>query len=173
MQKFKDFVGKKERDARKELGIIKKILEKNDYQVSDFLEEIGDPHIFVKAPNTKEELSFEGIRVYKIGSDIAYRVQNEEKTQPYGKAYTIPVEEMYNDFISDKFKEEKAGQEVMESVFKEIERFFTQSLIAEKQLRSAEIEKNRDQLGRVIIGGSGTGTDYSNLISKTNVGSPL
>jgi hypothetical protein len=163
MKKFLEFVDKKERDAIKQLQVLMQVLQKFNWEVEDFTENIDDPYIFVKAP-TKEELSFEGIRIYKIGKSLAYRIQNEAATHPYGKAYALDVESMYTDLVSDDMDEQRAGQEVMNAINSEIKRFFKESLKAEKEMGSSEIEKDKDALGNVVI--KSTGTDYSNQVTS-------
>ena len=163
MKIFLEFIDSKTRKARKELDVVKRVLEKNHYKTESFLED-EDPHFFVYSPD--KGLSFDGIRVYKIGNSICYRVQKEAKTQPYGRAYSLPVEDMFNDLISDDMDEIKAGTEVINEIIKEIKKFFGDSKSAERELYSAELGKE-DSLGKALIGS--TGTDYSkNLFSKGN-----
>ena len=82
MQYFVEFVDRKQREAKKHLKLIEKVLRQGKLQVYSHLED-EEPHLFVKANNKK--LSFEGVRVYHIGDGIAFRVQKLEKTEPYGK----------------------------------------------------------------------------------------
>jgi len=164
MKTFGEFIDKKGRAAKKELGIIKKTLEKDGMTVEDFLED-EDPYIYIRSAGG---LSFDGIRVYKIGNNIAYRVQKEDKTHPYGVAYPLDMEDMFNDLISDNIGEEKAGREVMESIANEIKKFFQKSADAEKEIRASEFDKQKDPMGRAMQRSasvrSSTGTDYANLI---------
>lgn len=162
-RKFKEFVDRKARAAKKQLGILEKVLKKNGMDVKNFLEE-DDPYIFVKTPN--KALSFEGVRIYKIGNSVAYRVQKEEQTHPYGKAYSLQVEDMYDDLMSDSETEEEAGEQVAEAIVHELRKFFDKSLSAEKEFQDAEIEQNTDPLGKVVL--KGTGSDYSNQVQNTS-----
>jgi hypothetical protein len=159
MSDFKEFINKQTRDTIKQLGIIKKILEHADFRTVDFTDE-DDPYLFVYAPD--DDLSFDGIRIYKVGDQIAFRIQRESKTHPYGKAYPLNLEEMFSDMLSDHSSEEKAGKAVIVAVVSELKRFFKQSRKAEQEIRAGELDKNRDALGRVIIRASGT--DFSNMI---------
>ena len=59
--------------------------------------------------------------------------------------------------------EEKAGKKVMEAIHEEIKRFFKDSAHAEKALNAADIEKDNDAMGHVMI--RSTGTDYGNQVS--------
>lgn len=148
---FREFVDHKERENRRHLKIIKKLLEAKDFKVKGYVE-TDDPYIFVASTNKKT--SFNGIRVYHIGSQIAFRVQNEADTHPYGKAYPLDIEEMFNDLLSDN-KPKEAAQKVMTEVVREIKRFFDSSAKAE-----GEFEDATDPLDRLIT--KSTGTDYSN-----------
>jgi len=162
--KFKDFVGKKKRQAKKQLGTIKEILSNDGLICKDHLES-DDPYIFLLNPTGGTQ--FEGVRIYKIGNFICYRVQNEEKTHPYGKAYPLDVEDMFQDLISDDdYNQEKAGKEVMKSIVEELKKFFIKSSEAEKELRAADFDQQRDPMGRVVL--SPTGTDYSNQLTNSN-----
>lgn len=164
MKSFLEFVDKRTRQTKKQLEIIKRVLEKSGMSVVDFLEE-EEPHIFLKG---SKNLSFEGVRIYKIGGEIVFRVQKEEKTHPYGRAYPIDVEEMYDDILSDEMNEEKAGKEVMKSISEEMKKFFNRSDKAEKEIRSIEFDKSSDSMGKVLA--SSTGTDYANQVLNKNKG---
>lgn len=160
--KFGEFVGKKKRHAQKQLGIIKEVLSKQGLVVKDHLEE-DDPYIFLQNPNGGTQ--FQGVRIYKIGDFVCYRVQNEENTHPYGKAYELDVEEMFQDLISDEdYNQEKAGKEVMKNIIKEFNKFFLKSAEAEKELRAGEYDNQRDPLGKMVL--SPTGTDYASNMSN-------
>lgn len=162
---FLEYVDKKERESRRELNILKDVLEQNHFKTKTFLENIGDPYIFVYTPKNIE-LPFEGIRIYKIGKNMAFRVQNEPDAEPYGKAYMLDVEKIYEDQISDTANEEEAGKQVIKCIIEDITRFFNQSASARAALKDVEIQKSYDPLSRVVIGTNGT--DYANTVtSKT------
>lgn len=168
MIKFNEFIDKKGRAAKKQLGIIKKILESHGLAVVDLLGE-EEPYVFLMSPD--KQLSFRGIRIYKVGNDLAYRVQKEEKTHPYGKSYLLDVEGMFNDLITDKGDEEKAGHEVIEAVAQEMIRFFRRSAEAERELRASEFSTAGDPLSRVMD--RSTPKDYANITYSPNTTSPL
>ena len=168
MKSFKEFIDKKTRDAKKQLQIVKRVLEKEGMSVVDFLED-EDPHIFLKNPGGR--LSFDGVRIYKIGSNIAFRVQKEDKTHPYGKAYNLDVEDMFRDLLSDDMNEEKAGLAVVQAVAHELRSFFDKSAMAEKDQQAGDFDRQGDPLGRVMM--RSTGTDYSSLIHNSTTSSPL
>ena len=140
------------------------VLAKHNWEVEDFTENAEDPYIFVKAPKD-QSVSFEGVRVYKIGKTLAFRVQNESETHPYGKAYMLDIEGMFNDLMSDAMDEEKSGNSVMSGIDEELKRFFKHSAEAEKELNKSDID-DKESLGKVMV--RSTGTDYSNIVhSKT------
>ena len=92
------FGNKKVRKGKKQLAVVKKVLEEQGMSVQDHLGD-DDPYLFVKNP-TNKKTSFAGVRIYKIGENIAYRIQKEEKTHPYGKSYQLDLEDMFNDFMT-------------------------------------------------------------------------
>ena len=157
MIKFIEFIDKKERETKKQLKIIEKILLANNMQVKNNLND-DDPYLFVY--NQKKNTFFEGIRIYKVGDQIAFRVQKEEKTEPFGKAYPMNIEEMFEDLVSD-YKPEEAGKRIMAAVTTEVNKFFDRSAIAEKEIRDKDLE--RDPWGKVVVRSSDYGMDYSNL----------
>lgn len=159
MKSFSEFVDKKTRETKRQLGIVQKIMEKNGIRVKGHLHE-GDPYIFIEDPG--KQLSFGGVRVYKIGDTISFRVQKEDKTHPYGKAYSLDMEAMYKDLTSDDIKEGKAGKMVIQAVVKEIRSFFSRSGEAEKDLRSGEFS----DIDGLMLAGDG-GTDYSSLVHNS------
>jgi hypothetical protein len=152
---FLEFVDRKQREGKKHLKLIERLLRKGGMQVFAHLEDEEQPYVFVKAPN--EKLSFDGIRVYEIGEMIAYRIQKEEKTHPFGKAYMLDIEDMFNDFMSENMEEEEAGQKVIESVVEELKKFFTKSGKAEQEMR----DSGADGSGLIIKTG---GNDYASSV---------
>jgi hypothetical protein len=152
---FLEYVDRKQRDSRRHLSLVEKLLRKNGMNVAKYLDD-DDPYIFLHSPNQK--LTFEGIRIYTIGDTMAYRVQKEEKTHPYGKAYMLNLEEMFNDLMSENMKEEEAGHKVIEGVVYELKKFFNRSAEAEDEL------KNKDVTGSGQIQLRTGGTDYSALV---------
>lgn len=158
---FGDFVDKKKRDGIHQLNLVRQMLESQGFKVDNFLENNDEePYIFVMNPSRNG--SFDGVRVYKIGNLISFRIQKENKTHPYGSAYVIPVEEMFQDFLSDeKIDEVKAGKKVMESIAKEIRKFFEKSVEAESEEKDRLIDQGEDS-GSVQV--KTTGTDYSSLV---------
>lgn len=160
---FGDFVDKKKREAITQLALIGKLLEQGNFKVETFLggDDLDDPYIFVNNPD--DNSSFDGVRVYKLGSQIAFRIQKEAKTHPYGRAYPLNIEEMFHDLLSeeDAEDEKEAIDKVIEAVNLEIKQFFKKSAKAEKEDRR-RTEMGDDSRGDVIVKSSGS--DYSNLI---------
>lgn len=158
---FGEFVDKKKRESIRQLRLVKQLLEASGLKVENFLSvEDDEPYVFCHMPGNNG--SFDGIRIYKIGDQLAFRVQKENKTHPYGKAYPLPIEEMFHDFLSDEdVDQRKAGKKVIESVVKEIRRFFDKSVEAEREERDQENNMD-DAHGNVLV--RTTGTDYSSLV---------
>ena len=160
---FGDFVDKKKRESIRQLRLLKQLLESSGMKVENFLStEDDEPYVFCYSPG--ETGSFDGIRIYKIGDQLAFRVQKENRTHPFGKAYSLPIEEMFHDFLSDDdVDQSKAGKKVIESVAKEVRRFFDKSVEAERDERNRELEdQGGDSHGNVLV--RTTGTDYSSLV---------
>jgi hypothetical protein len=159
---FNEFIDKKARDGRRHLNIIRQVLHHGGLRVSDFTEQNDDdPYIFIKNPETKS--TFHGVRIYVIGDSIAFRVQREEKTHPYGMAYSIKIPEMFADLVED-MKEEEAGKKVMENICKELKKFFVLSAKAEEDLQSFEIQGG-DPLNRLVV--QSTGVDVARQVGNS------
>lgn len=155
MEMFMEFVDRKQRESRRHLKLVEKLLKTNGLNAKGHFED-DDPYVFLKA--THPRLSFEGVRIYEVGEMLAYRVVKEEKTEPYGKAYSLNMEEMFNDFMSDNdMEEEQAGKKVIEGVVNELKKFFDKSANAEKELKDSDLDG-----GGVILRTGGT--DYSSLV---------
>ena len=156
MQIFLEFIDRKQREAKRQLRLIEKALRKAKLHVYSHIEdEDEDPHLFVKANNKK--LSFEGIRIYHIGDGIAYRVQKLEKTEPYGKSYSLDADEMFNDFMGEGMDDKEAAEKVINEIGKEIKKFFHKSAKAEEKLRTGQ----KDGVGMIVKTG---GSDYSSTV---------
>ena len=154
MQNFCEFIDRKERESKRHLKIVKKLLESHGMKIKDYLDN-DDPYIFVQNPGSK--ITFDGIRLYKIGSQLAYRIQMEENTHPFGKSYQLPIEDMFEDLLSDHHKPEVAGKKLIEAVAAEVKKFFTKSADAERDLLDTDLDANR-------IAVRSTMGDYSNMV---------
>ena len=152
---FSEFLDHKKRQAKKHLKIIKKLLEQGGFQVKESLDENDGVYLFVHNP--RKNLSFDGVRVYEIGGKLAYRIQKENSTQPYGAAHAIPVDDMFEDLLGeDGMKDEDIGQEIMTSIINELKSFFNKSYEAEKKGPPVS-----DPLGKIHARAGGAG-DYAN-----------
>lgn len=159
---FGEFIDKKKRESVKQLTLVKQLLERQGMKVENFLT-TGDeePYVFCFCPTRNG--SFDGVRIYKIGNELAFRIQKENQTHPYGAAYPLPVEEMFHDLLSDENSDQlKAGKKVIEAINKEIRSFFDKSIEAEHDEREKNIEMDKDTEGNVLV--RTTGTDYSSLV---------
>jgi hypothetical protein len=154
--KFSSFIDIKNKQTIKQLEILKEILSK-DFQIETYLEN-EDPYIYLKA---KKDTPFQGVRVYKIGSNWAYRIQNESQTEPYGKAYPIDLEKMFEDIIPD-MSEEEAGGVIADALVEEFNNFFDKSAKLDKEFSVGQFNKNDISNSSVIVG-SNSG-DFSNSI---------
>ncbi len=152
-QSFDEFIDKKAREGRRHLHIIRDVLHKGGLKVADYTEhrEDDDPYVFLYNPESGS--SFRGVRIYNIGDGVAFRIQREEKTQPYGSAYSLKIPDMFNDLVED-MDQEKAGKKVMEYIIKEMQRFFVKSGRVENELQSSEIQGS-DPMSRLVIQSSG------------------
>jgi hypothetical protein len=157
---FSKFLEIKNKKIKRELEIIKKVLESKRIQVESFLNE-NNPYLFVKS---SVSLPFDGIRIYKIGSNIAYRIQNENKTEPYGKSYPLDIESVFSDLITD-MKEEEAGKEIIELLNKEISNFFKES---EKAQQEISLNKFQDSPSISI-----NNIESPNKLNNPRIGSPF
>ena len=165
MSTFGEFVDKKMRVARKRLGLVEKVLVRERFIVRPHTEDTEEPYLYVSSPNTR--LSFGGVRIYVTGESVAYRVQKDDKTHPYGKSYRLDIEEMYDDLMSeDDMTEKKAAVEVVEAVGKELNKFFQESLKAEKEIKHSEFDAIGDPLGRVMVRSSMM--DFGSLVNNRN-----
>lgn len=151
---FYEFIDKKAREGRRQLNIIRDVLNRGGMNVLDFIEthDDHDPYIFVRNPDSNA--SFHGVRIYPIGDGIAFRIQKEEKTEPYGYAYALKISDMFADLV-DEMKQEEAGKKVMENICKELRKFFILSAKAEADDEGYGIGLSRDPLDRFIVQSSG------------------
>jgi hypothetical protein len=151
--KFFDYINRNALGAKRKLKIIHNILKLNKIKNKMFLN-VDDPFLFVYS--TDPECDFEGIRIYSIGRSIAFKIQNRIDTHPYGKAYLLDFENIFNTFMSEKdADEEKAGGKVADTLVDEIKRFFKMSSDSQNK-----IEKSNDNKLMTRSGG----TDYSSSV---------
>jgi len=152
--KFSTFVDKKTNKARKDLDVLMNVLKEGDIDVKGFLKS-RDPYLFV--PSTKKGLDFGGVRIYKIGSSLAYRIQNEAETEPYGISYPLDIEEMFEELMGE-MEEQEAAKEIKKAVIEELNHFFKKSLEAQDEIGSNEF----DPQSKIIVGSKAG--DLSNMM---------
>ena len=72
---FAEFLTKKNRESLRQLGLLKELLTREGLHAESFLEEgeADQPYVFCHNPD--EMGSFGGVRIYKLGEKIAFRVQ--------------------------------------------------------------------------------------------------
>jgi len=156
--KFLSFLDIKNKKIIEQLEILEKILSKK-FKVDSFLQN-ESPYVFVYSQ--EENLPFQGVRIYKVGSNWAYRIQNENETQPYGKAYPLKLEEIYEDLVADS-QEKDVGEIIANALIEEFENFFKKSSEAEMNNNSFIITK-KDVSNQTIVGRNSG--DFSNMIYK-------
>lgn len=160
IRSFKDYMDIEDRKALRQLKIVQGVLEKGGLRVTDFTEsDDQNPYLYVH--NTSGNRFFDGIRIYSIGKKLAYRVQKEERTHPFGSAYPLKIEEMFNDLVAEEDVDSKeAGSKVIEEIPKMIKKFFERSAEAEKEIIDQDIRDKQDSAGVRSTGG----TDYSSTV---------
>ena len=155
---FKSYVDHNQRKDAKNLGLIAEALKSKGFKTKEFLKNEDEPYVFIHH-GMNENLDFDGIRIYKIGARYAYRIQKEEDTHPYGKAYPLDIEEMYEDYMSeDDANNEKAVNFVINTLAEGIKTFFEKSIKSQKELDSNGIIKPID------VRSNPGGMDYSSLV---------
>ncbi len=164
IETFLEFVNKRKRDGKKHLDILEQVFKRGNMHVKSFMDE-DNPYIYVVAPG--EGIGFGGVRVYQVGDTIAYRIQKQENTEPYGRPYLLDLEEMYEDFMMDDVNESEAAKRVVQAVTDEVGRFFRKSKEAEDDFRDMQFDRQTDSMGKIIL--RPTGSDYANSVyNKTN-----
>jgi len=157
---FVEYVNRKQRDAIRELRVVKRILKQAGLEVASHLHvKDDDPYLFIYNPNTAPEF---GLRVYKLGgADIYFRPQKKEKTHPWGEAKVLDIRSMFEDISSEEKDEEKVAKQIIQGVGDEIKDYFKANAKAEKKHKQHMADKS--PLGSVAIRGSLDVGDYSNV----------
>lgn len=162
--KFSSFIDVKNKEIIQKLKVLSKVVGQ-EFDVKEFLEDVENPYLYV-SPKKSMDLPFDGVRVYQIGSSFAYRVQNENKSEPYGSAYPLNIEQAYEDLTPDMQGVELA-KTISDIVIEEFDKFFDHSAKAEVDQRAVlfsrnPVSKNKDVSNQVTVGRA-LG-DYSNSI---------
>jgi hypothetical protein len=159
MQSFREFVDNKQRQAIKHMHLLGKLLETSGFNVKDYAKShFAEAYLYVYNPF--KNTSFDGVRIYNIGDKLAYRVQREHDTHPYGTAYALDIDLIYEDYVDEGEKE--IAQKVLETVANELRAFFKESSRAEKALEKGDMDRD-GALGMVYIRNP-LGGDYSNMV---------
>lgn len=163
IRSFRDYMNVEDRKSLRQMNIIQSLLEKSGMKVTNFTESEDDQNPYLFVHNTAGNKFFDGIRIYTIGKKLAYRVQKEERTHPFGTAYPLKIEEMFNDLVSEEdIDQKKAGEEIIEQLPKILQKFFERSAEAEKEIINQDIQDKSDDnaAGHRSTGG----TDYSQTV---------
>tara|TARA_Y100000034_G_C6825461_1_gene372129 strand:+ start:441 stop:965 length:525 start_codon:yes stop_codon:yes gene_type:complete len=169
IRSFKDYMDVEDRKALRQLKIVQSLLEHSGMKVTDFTKSEDDQNPYIFVYNTAGNKFFDGIRIYSIGKKLAYRVQKEERTHPFGTAYPLKIEEMFNDLIAEEdINQEKAGKEIIEQLPKILKKFFERSAEAEKEIIDQDIRDKSDENGAGMR--STGGTDYSQTVHNKGAG---
>ncbi len=171
MISYFEYIDRTDDEVSRRLGLVKKALERGGFRTKDFIRKDQDPHIFVYC--TPKTSTFEGIRFYLLGDILAFKVQKKVDTEPYGKAYTFSLQDMYDDMIlkyADNKDKNKAVKATIMKMAEEVREFFEKSKEAEEDLVQIQLsnieDKSKDKEGIVV---NTTGTDYaSRVYSKGN-----
>lgn len=155
--KFSSFLDIKNKKTIRELEILKDLLSK-DFKIESFLH-LDKPYLYLKS--NRNDLSFDGVRIYKVGSNMAYRIQNENESEPYGQAYPLNLEEMFQDLIPD-MSEDEAGELIANALVEEFNNFFKKSSDLQDELQKGQFSKN-DMSSAVVVVGSNSG-DFTNSV---------
>ncbi len=170
MRTFRQFLGGKIRENKRQLHMIKKVLEHGGFRVEDFLDEdqfVDEPYIYCHNP--QKDTSFKGVRVYKIGDKLAYRVQRESKTHPFGTAYILDMDGIFNDLMGDGItKKEHLGNKMMQEIIHNLKSFFQESAAAERE--EDKWDDDGDSMGMVHVRNP-LGGDYSSQVHDGGHGS--
>lgn len=144
MKVFKEYHDQVHFDIMNKLQLVKKVFEKCGFRVDDFTKE-DSPYVFLYAP--LQNLSFKGVRVYFIGDNLGFRVAKMPETLPYGTAYSLHFQDVFDEILdnsgknSDKEKT-KLLREFCKVIGDQMRKFFKDTKKAEDYLVSAEIIDN-------------------------------
>jgi len=152
---FMSYISRRNQQVIEHLKLVKEILGKGGLEVRDNTSENADPYLFVFNPQSN--LSFDGIRIYNIGNKLAFRAQKHEDTEPFGKAYGLNVEKLFEDMMTDDTEDKKMAVDIAKAIIAEVKMFFKESWKAENDPELAK----KDPLDRILV--RTAGHDYSNV----------
>lgn len=163
MQRFSNFMSRKERSNKDNLRVLSKVLERAGFQVKDHLNHHGSPYIYIEKPIDHdpliETLTFGGIRIYSLGDTVCFRPQNRENAEPFGLGYLLPIKDMFKDLIKET-NSEKIGLDLVRYLVEEVLNFF---VISAKTQNQEDKNLDNDSLGKIVS--SSDVNDYSNTVT--------
>lgn len=166
MIKFFEYIDRTDDEDAKRLHLVQKALERGGFRVKDFTRKDQDQHIFVYC--LPKISTFEGVRFYFLGDILAFRAQKKVDTEPYGKAYTFSLQDMYDDMMVEYGEDkdhEKPVKKTIERMAEELNAFFKKSKEAEEELVKVQLTNIEDKTGQKDgIVANTTGTDYASRI---------
>lgn len=128
-----------------------------------------DPHLFVQAIPQPEE--FEGIRIYILGNICAYRVQKLKDTEPYGKAYLLDLQGMYDDSIRElgtKGDKKFYIEDLLSKLGNKLKKFYFDSIRDEEEYIQSQLDgEDMTDIGSAMVVPT-NGGDYANKVTADN-----
>lgn len=166
MKTFNEYKNVLDDQTKNNLELLTRIFRKDGLKVHEFLDQKKDPYIYIFNP--LDDLSFQGVAVYKKGNILAYRPQRYQDSQPYGAAYLIPIQDIYEDLVYKEKDKKEALKILCKKLCKDMRSFFRDSKKAEDDVLQSQLRSPQDVdgAGQIII--RNTGTDYANTIYSTN-----
>ena len=128
MIRFFEYIDRTDDEVSRRLELVKKALERGGFRTKDFIKKDQDPHVFVYG--TPQSSTFEGVRFYLLGDILAFKVQKKVDTEPYGKAYTFALQDMYDDMVlkyADNKDKKKSIKATITKMADELREFFNKS----------------------------------------------
>jgi len=150
MQTFFEFFKRDEYESRKHLKLLKKVFSDDGMYSIDFTDgEHEEPYIYVAAPS---DVSYQGLRVYQKGNILAFRVQKNPKTVPYGTPVEIKIQNILDKILMDVDNEDDAVENLNKEICKIVKDFFKQTKTAEEKILNAELsDDSLDGFGQITI----------------------
>lgn len=166
MKTYLEFYNILKQEKQEDLETLMFVLRKDGLRVEDFSELDENPYIYCYNP--LEDTSFQGVRIYKHGDILAFKVAKFPDSQPYGAAYSIDLQGMYDALIEEKKEKKDALKELCKKVSAEMRKFFRKSKVAEDKIVKSQVRDPDalDGAGQITI--RNTGTDYSNQVYNNN-----
>ena len=160
--RFREFVEGKN-DTAKKLALLKRMFKKMGFKgVRRGNGKLDEPFLFLFPP---EHIAPFGLRIYEVAGQVAYRLQKKPKTQPWGRAYPLSLEEMFREAKEEAGDDHGAIKAVMHNLKELLRDFLRKSYKAQKEDSPTEDSEKRDPLGKVVVAGN-YGTDYADMVTN-------